>query len=145
MPAINKPLYIEQGATFILAFTWCQQGPVVDGEVTPGDPYDLTDCIARMQIRRRQGDPALVTATSLSTGEGADRIAIDGPNGRVVITLTDEDTDLLIHRSNIYDLEVEWPIQPGELAPRVDRLLQGDVTVDPNVTQEPEDPLVDDL
>lgn len=145
MPAINQPLYVEQGATFVLAFTWCQEGPVVDGAVTAGAPYDLTSCIARMQIRRRQGDPALVTATSLSTGAGADRIVIDGPNGRVVVTLTAEDTDLLIHKSNVYDLEIEWPLQAGEIAPRVDRLLQGSVTVDPNVTQDPADPVVDNL
>lgn len=142
MAAVNRPLYIEQGATFPLAFTWHMEGPVVSGVVTPGDPYDLTGCIARMQIRKAQGEPVLLAATSESTGPGADRIVIDGPTGRIAITLTDEDTDSLNVSTCVYDLEVEWPIQVGELAPRVDRLLQGAVVVSPNITQEVGDPIV---
>lgn len=145
MPAAPKNLFIEQGATFFLGFTWHRAGPVVDGQVTPGDPYDLTGCKARMQIRRKQGDPVLVTATSDAPGEGAPvgagRIFLGGATGRIEITLTDEDTDLLSAKTAYYDLEIEWPIQPGELRPRVDRVLQGAVTVDPNMTQvDGEDP-----
>lgn len=110
MAAVNKPLYIEQGATYQLGFTWHRQGAIVDGVPTPGDPYDLTGCTARMQIRKSQGSPPLVTATSLPTGEGAKRIFLGGSTGRVEITLTDEDTDLITSRAAVYDLEIEWPI-----------------------------------
>lgn len=116
MAAVNKPLYIEQGATFTLGFTWHRQGPVVEGVVTPGDPYDLTGCTARMQIRKAQGvEPPLVTATSLPTGPGAKRIFLGGPTGRIEITLTDEDTDLINQARAVYDLEIEWPLESREV------------------------------
>lgn len=143
MTAAPKPLYIEQGATFTLGFTWVRQAldangdPILDagGQPVAGNPYDLTGCTARMQVRRKQGDAVLVTATSAATGPGANRIFLGGETGRIEVTLTDEDTDLLTSKTGVYDLEIEWPIKPGELRPRVDRLLQGPVTVDPNVTQ----------
>lgn len=143
MTAAPKDLYVEQGATFFLGFTWHRQGPVVDGQVTPGDPYDLTGCTARMQVRRTQHGDVLVSATSLDTGDGAGRIKLGAETGRIEITLTDEDTDLMTAKQAYYDLEIEWPQQPGELRPRVDRLLKGMVQVDPNITQiDADDPVV---
>lgn len=151
MTAAPKDLFIEQGSTFTLGFNWHREGPIDPdtGQPTPGDPYDLTGCSARMQIRRKQGDPVLLTATSAAPdtpeaiAAGAGRIILGGADGRIDIILTDEDTDLLSAKSAVYDLEIEWPAQPGELRPRVDRLLQGAVTVDPNVTQNPpDDPVV---
>lgn len=141
MTAAARNLTIEQGATFTLGFAWHRAGPEVDGVVTPGDPYDLTGCTARMQIRKKQGEAPLVTATSedASTPEaiaaGAGRIVLGGETGRIDITLTDADTDLLVVKAAVYDLEIVWPLQSGELRPRVDRLLKGSVTVDPNITQ----------
>lgn len=219
MTAAPKDLVIEQGSTFTLGFNWHQEGPPdANGDPTPGAPYDLTGCTARMQIRRKQGDPVLLTATSEppTTAEaiaaGAGRIVLGGPTGRIDITLTDEDTDMLSARTAVYDLEIEWPLPTRQvtaaiadgspvitgvagmfatsdigfivtgtgvpantvvtsiasdgstatmsspataddpavdltltssLRPRVDRLLQGSVTVDPNVTQViPGDPVV---
>jgi hypothetical protein len=220
MTAAPKDLAIEQGSTFTLGFNWHKEGPLdTSGNPTPGDPYDLTGCTARMQIRRKQGDPPLLTATSdpptsqAAIDAGAGRIALGGTTGRIDITLTDEDTDLLSARSSVYDLEIEWPLPSRQvtaavttgsavitasaadlfttgdinytvsgtaipastviiavaadgttatlsaaataddpaaaltltssLRPRVDRLLQGTVTVDPNVTQvDGQDPVV---
>jgi hypothetical protein len=151
MAATPKDLYIEQGATWHLGFNWHRAGAIVDGAYTPGEPYDLTGCTARMQIRRKQGDPVLFTGTSEDPGSpidpekveaGAGRIKLGGPTGRIDITLTDEDTDAIMARSAFYDLEIEWPIKPGELRPRVDRLLQGALSNDPNITQTPSDPVV---
>lgn len=141
MTAAPKDLWIEQGATFTLGFNWHQAGPVVDGQPTAGDPYDLTGCTARMQIRKKQGGSVLVSATSESpdtpeaVAAGAGRIVLGGLTGRIDITLTDADTDLLVVKSAVYDLEIQWPLREGELRPRVDRLLQGAVTVNLNVTQ----------
>jgi len=144
MAAAVRNLVIEQGTTFTLGFNWHLEGPDdVDGNPTVGDPYDLTDCFARMQIRRKQGDPVLVQATSAepedaeAIEEGAGRIVLGGVTGRIDITLTDEDTDQ-IARPCVYDLEIVWPIQPGELRPHVDRLLQGSITPNINITQESE-------
>jgi hypothetical protein len=153
MAAAEKTLDIDQGATFYLGFTWYPPGPTDPVTNLPtGSPHDLTGCSARMQIRRKQGQPAIVTATSADPGDpidpllveqGAGRIKLGGVTGRIEITLTDEDTDLLDFTSGVYDLEVQWPLEAGDIRPRVDRVLQGSVTVDPNVTQvDGEDPVV---
>lgn len=149
MTAAVRDLVIEQGSTFFLGFNWHQAGPEVDGVTTPGDPYDLTGCTARMQIRRKQGATPLLVATSASPSTpeaiaaGAGRITLGGPTGRIELTLTDEDTDKISSRSALYDIEIEWPLVPGELRPRVDRILKGTVTTDPNITQvDGEDPVV---
>jgi hypothetical protein len=136
VPAAKRKIYIEQGATFTLPFTWHQPGPVVNGKVTPGDPYDLTGWTARMQIRRQQKSKVLLAATS--TGPDP-KITIDGPAGRVVIKFSDDDTDLLVFSECLYDLEFESPT--GE----VYRMLEGVVEVSPNITQEADDPAVTEL
>ena len=123
MRAVDKPLYIEQGATFKLGFAWVMESTVTPD--TPGDPYDLTGCIARMQIRRSLSTTVIVEAT---TENG--KITIDGPNGHISVVLEDEDTDLLTMRAAVYDLEVEYP-SGGDVV----RLLQGKITVSPNVTR----------
>lgn len=130
MTAAKKDLYIEQGATFGLSFTW-REGTTEE----PGDPHDLTGAVARMQIRKKQQDPALVSASSDGV---VPKITLGGAAGTVALELSDEDTDLLTSKSALYDLEVE--LADGTVV----RLLQGRVTVDPNITQLPEDPTVGD-
>lgn len=123
MPAVQKALYIEQGATFRLGFTWTQESETTPG--TPGDPYDITGCTARMQIRKSLSAPAFVTAT---TENG--KIEIGDTDGHIAVYLSDEDTDLLISRTAVYDFEIEFP--GGD----VYRLLEGKVTISPNVTRD---------
>jgi hypothetical protein len=145
MPAVQRSLYIEQGATYVLRLQWRQPDTTDDfGNVTQGDPYDLTGWVSRMQIRQKQGAPALVNAT---TENGKITLGVDPDNpeatpdpttGRIQVVLSDEDTDLLTVKAAKYDLEVE------DVSGRVYRLLQGDVTVSPNITQESDDPVVGD-
>lgn len=149
MPAARKDLYVEQGATYYKAFTWYPPGPVDEDGLPTDPPHDLTGCSARMQMRRKQGDVAVVNATSAEPVDeaaialGAGRIRLGGVTGKIEIILTDEDTDLLDFKEGVYDLEVQWPLQPEEIRPHVDRVLQGSVYVDPNVTQiDSEDPVV---
>ena len=133
MPAVTKNLYIEQGATFTLGFNWHQEGtPDADGLPTAGAAYDITGATVRMQARKTQQSSILIDA---STTNG--KITIDGPTGRIDIKLADSDTDLLTYKSAVYDLEIE--MASGD----VYRLLQGSITVSPNVTQEIDDPIVD--
>lgn len=128
MPAVQKTLYIEQGAIYRLPFAWHQEGPVVDGEVTVGDPYDLTGWKGRMQIRKSlKAAPVL----DLSTEGVNPRITIDGVNGKVNVRIPAGDTDLLTGTAYIFDLEVEAGDDPDE----VHRLLEGPVVVKPNVTR----------
>jgi hypothetical protein len=131
MAAIQRALLIEQGATFTLGFTWHQEGDVVNGVVTAGDPYDLTGWTARMQLRQKQGSPVLLEAT---TENG--KITLGGTTGRVDVKFTDADTGSLTVASGRYDLELVDP------AGDVLRLLQGSVTVDANITQDPDEPVL---
>ncbi len=136
MPAVRKDLVIEQGATFVLDFVWHLEDPDEPGE--PGSPVDLTGSTARMQVRKSQQSPILVDARS--TGDSP-RIILGGNTGRIIVTLTDEDTDLLTSKKALYDLEVKFPAGAPHNG-RVVRLLKGAVDVDPNITQETEDPVV---
>jgi hypothetical protein len=129
MTAVRKALYIEQGATFTLGFNWYTAGTPIDGVPQQGDPYDLTGWLARMQLRKTQQSPILLSA---STTDG--RITLGGTTGRVDIKFADEDTDALTTTSCLYDLELEDP------QGNVYRLLEGGVTISPNITQETGDP-----
>jgi len=153
--AIKKNLYVESGATYNIGFvyhapTLDAEGDVVldaDGNPVPGEPVPLTGCSARMQVRAKvDDDTALITATTAPASEGSEgagRIALESVDvdgnpiiGRVDIELTDEDTMKLQGlRKAVYDLELIWPLIAGELRPRVDRLLQGSIVVDWNVTR----------
>jgi hypothetical protein len=130
MTALNKPLYIEQGATYTLAFQWCEPGA---DALTPGDPHDLTGFKARMQIRKKQGEAVLASATTdngkIVLGRNRDGDDLGAASGWIRVELPDEDTDNLQTKTAKYDLEVE------DAGGRVYRLLQGTVTVDPNITQ----------
>ena len=129
MPAANVPLAIEQGATFTLNFTW-GVGTKIDGEWVRDDdenviivPYDISHCTARMQIREDYGDPVLV---SITTEDGG--ITLGGVAGTVAMKISAEKTAVLDVQMARYDLELVH--QSGD----VDRLIEGVVTVDPNVT-----------
>lgn len=124
MAAVKKDLYIEEGATFPLGFTWTQESTTTPG--TPGDPYDLTGCTARMQIRKTFTSAVVVAAT---TENG--KIEIEPSVGHIAVRLEDTDTDLLHGiRSAVYDLEIVF--SDGT----VNRLLEGKVTISPNVTRD---------
>lgn len=133
MTATPKDLYIEQGATWRFGFNWHHEGPPdANGQPTAGDPYDLTGWTIRMQVRKSQQSPVIVDA---STTNG--KITTIPLEGRIDVKLTDEDTDMLTTRSALYDLEAE------DSSGDVYRLLQGRVTVDPNITQTGTEPVVE--
>ncbi len=127
MAAATYDLYIEQGATFRFTMVYGHKDGTVDADGNPNVvPYDLTGCKARMQIRQRRGGEVLVSATTTNGG-----IVIPDPtNGRLVVTITDEATDSLNVPRAKYDLEVSYP--SGDVI----RILQGKVTVNPNITQD---------
>lgn len=118
MAAATKNITIEQGATFRLPLVY--QTKDDQGNVTP---VDVTTYTARMQIRQSvASDTALL---SLETGSGITM----GANGAIDIEATPAQTAALNIRSGVYDLE----LQAGD--GRVTRLLQGKVTVSPEVTR----------
>lgn len=116
MPATTWRITIEQGATWKTAVT-------VTGR-------DLTGCTARLQVRETYASPAPLL--TLSTGDG---ITIDGPAGTITLVITAAQTAALaardgVHRLGVYDLEL---INPDGIT--VERLLKGDVMLDPEVTR----------
>lgn len=133
MTALQKDLYIEQGASFLMPFQWCQNGGTESAPVA-GDPIDLTGFTARMQIRQRIGSAVLVDATTdnqaIVLGQATPDSPVDLTNGWVTVCLSDTMTDALDIRSGVYDLEAK------DASGFVYRLLQGKVTVSLNVTRD---------
>jgi hypothetical protein len=128
MAAANYDLYIEQGATFRFTAIYGHKDGTVDSAGNANViPYDLTGCVARMQIRARRGGPVLISATTTNGGISIDPVPT---TGRFTVTVTDEATDALNISRGKYDLEIGYP--SGDVV----RILQGNVKIDPNITQD---------
>ena len=122
---------LEQGATYRRSLTFGTADE--DGNLLA--PYDITDCQVRMQIRKKVLGDVYLDAT---TENGL--IRTDGPAGAIFLEFDEEATNGLTYPRCVYDLEIVIPTARGDLAEGVYRLLQGNVTVSLNVTQEvPED------
>ena len=118
--AATYDLAIDQGATEAIK-VWIKN-VAADGSKSA---EDLTGYVARMQIRRRVDDDAVLD--SLTTENG--RITIDGPNGLVTLNFPDATTAAFTFTRGVYDLEL---ISPGSV---VRRRLRGMVLVSPEVTR----------
>jgi hypothetical protein len=145
--------YIKQGATFRYGFVLYEPlvdltgQPILDddGQVQPDltkPVEDLDTCTARCQIREEKTSSSFkVSATSgdydVDTNPTGGRIFLKDQDieGRIQIVLTDADTDKVNVVAAVFDLEIQWPIQPDELRPEVDRILEGPVICDLNVTR----------
>lgn len=127
MVAANYDIYVEQGATYRMSMVYGRKDGTVDADGVPiVTPYDITGCIARLQVRPRRQGQVLISATTLNGG-----ITIDDPlAGRITIVFHDEATDLLTVRKAKYDLELEYP--SGDVI----RILQGNVIISANITQD---------
>lgn len=125
MVAAKRDLFIEQGATFTFVFRWMKQF-----ELEEPVPVDLTGYKARMQIRKSQGTPVFIEATT----ENSFITVEDALDGKVKLYLPALETDKLTTSPLVYDVEMVEP--NGD----VHRVLKGKVTVDPNITQESTDP-----
>jgi len=145
--------YVKQGATFRYGFVLYNPlldvdgNPILDGDDKPqpdlSSPVeDLDTCTARCQIREEKDSPNfLMSATSgaydAETAPLAGRIFLKDQDieGRIQIVLTDTDTDKVNIENAVFDLEIEWPIQTDEVRAEVDRILEGPVVCDLNVTR----------
>lgn len=138
--ALPKDLEADGGTTFDWGFNYVRSK--VEGGIKVPDvenPYDLTGCSARMQVRAKITDAEALV--SLHTGAGGG-LTIDPPaEGRVDIQLTDLQTAIIAavkpgkDVAAVYDLELVWPAV-GSARPRVQRLLEGKFTVSPGVTRD---------
>lgn len=117
MAAFKLNLKVDQGATFAKTVTW-KTG-------TPAVAVNLTGCSARMQVRAKLTDTAvLLDLTTLNGG-----IVLGGTAGTVEIKISATQTTAITWVNAVYDLEVVFADAT------VRRLLAGNVTVSPEVTR----------
>lgn len=106
-------LLIRQGTTFRREFALTNE----DGSV-----IDLSGHSARMEVRTAHRSPDVLV-------DWTDQLTIDGEAGSITFTLTAEMTSALEFRGAVYDMEIEGA------AGEVTRLLEGRVTISPEVTR----------
>ena len=89
----QKNFEVDQNATFSF---------VVEYKDEDGDAIDLTGATAKMQVRDVKGGTKLaVTLTSPSGG-----IVINGPLGKLTVTLTPTQTNKIFYPKSSYDVMV---------------------------------------
>ena len=110
-------LTIEQGATFTKRLTW-KAG-------SPSAPVDLSGCTARMQVRAKISD----TAVLLELTTENDGITLGDEAGTIDLSVTAEQSAAITWKGGVYDLEIEFA--DGV----VKRLVEGSITVSPEVTR----------
>jgi uncharacterized protein YndB with AHSA1/START domain len=111
----QKNFEVDQNATFSF---------VVEYKDDNGNAIDLTGASAKMQIRDVKGGTKLaVTLTSPSGG-----IVINGPLGKVTVTLTPTQTNKLFYPKSVYDIMVV-----DTNANKI-KLLEGFITLNRSVT-----------
>jgi hypothetical protein len=108
---------LDQGATYQLVVVYKNDN---------GTPINLTGFQAYMQLR--EGYESTVADLTLSTANGG--ISINAPLGEISITATATQTTALTSDFYLYDLE----LVNGST---VTRLLQGQITVNSEVTRVP--------
>lgn len=116
MVAAKYNIKMEQGSTFLRTFN------ITDDE---GTVVDLTDYIARMQIRSDVAASSVIVSCSTL----ANYMNIDGSSGTIVVSIPATVTSTFTNTSGVYDLELESP--DGV----VTRLLEGNVRLSLNVTR----------
>jgi len=118
MPAGFYAIEAEQGATFRRTVTW------VDDASTP---VILTNCSARMQVRKTKESAAPVL--SLTTENGG--ITIGGPQGKLTLYVSATAMSQIPAGAYYYDLEVQFTNPEADVV----RLLEGTFVVSREVTR----------
>lgn len=115
MPAGIYNITAEQGSTFTRTITWR------DASTTP---VNLTNCTAKMQVRKSMDAPTAVLTLTSTTG-----ITINGAQGVLALEVAAAKMAQVPAGTYVYDLEVTHP------AGRVTRILEGKFTVTREVTR----------
>jgi hypothetical protein len=113
--AARLNLECEQGATF---------SRILVLKDSTGAVIDITGATADMQVRETVNAADILVELSTTNG----RIVVDGTNGKLTLTISASDTASLT-LNGVYDLKVTY------LSGTVDRILEGEFVVDPQVTQ----------
>lgn len=118
IPTIHN-ITIYAGSYFSLPVQW------VTGEPAVG--VNLTGCTVKMQIRKTATSADILYELSTSNGKIT---FVDATIGKFRVTITGEESENFTFFRGVYDLEVHYPSGGN-----VYRLMQGSVTIDPNVTR----------
>lgn len=119
VPPSTVDVTLYQGASFKHNFQWKYGETLQTATVV-----DLTTASARAQVRKQYASStAYMSFTSVD-----DEIVLDD-EGNIEINVGPEKTALVPAGSAVWDLEIVWP--DGDVC----RLLQGKVTVSPEVTK----------
>lgn len=115
MPFVTKNFTVDQGATFTFDIIWKDSNDQV---------IDLTGYSAKMQVRDQAGGKQL--AFTLTHTDG---IAINGPLGKLVVTISAERTNKMIYPKSYYDILLTAPDNVTKT-----RILEGTLTLNRAVT-----------
>jgi hypothetical protein len=105
----------------------CPQGTTFRKNITykiGETPVDITGYSSRMQVRESYSSQDFLISLTSSNG-----ITLGGSDGTIDIFISAEETELLPPGTWVYDLEL---VSSGSI---VDRLIQGNFTVTPEVTR----------
>ncbi len=116
MPAAFWPLTLEQGEDFDLELTYSDD----DG------PIDLTGYTARMQVRETIDSP---TPLAEFNTDGGGYVTIDGPPGKIFVSVPADTTSAWTWHYGVYSLEIYSPTGKKK------RLLKGSFTMDREVVR----------
>ncbi len=111
----QKNWEIDQNTTFTFTIEYKDENDA---------PIDLTDCLAKLQVRDTKGGSKL--AFSLTSPAGG--IIIDEPNGKLTIKMTPTQTNKLFYPKSSYDIM----ITDSNL--NKTKLLEGFITLSRSVT-----------
>jgi hypothetical protein len=122
MPAGKYSLVIEQGTTVNIDLIY---------KDSTNAPVDLTDYIARMQIRPDYADNTTVKYLSLTDTLNPDGtgLTLGGASGSINIFISATTSSALDFDSALYDLEIQSPSNI------VTRLIEGSVRISKEVTR----------
>ncbi len=115
MTASKHNIVVEAGATFNLSIVW---------KDSLGEPIDLTDCSARMQIRQKVSSDTYYVSLTSEAGD----ITLGDELGTIDVKISSDDTETIL-TGGVYDLEVVMSNDD------VVRLLYGNVELRKNVTR----------
>lgn len=116
MAAANYDFEIEQGSDLLKPFVW---------KDSTGTPVDLSNYTAKLQVRRSASSPDVLFEMSTANG----RISIIPSTGKVILIFKSTDTSPLTWKQGKYDLDLI------SAAGTVKRLLQGSITISPEITR----------
>lgn len=113
-------LEVEQGSTWRFQMNW---------KNADGTPINLTGCSALSHWRTSIDDPTILLTLSTENN----RVVLDAATGSITLKLSAIETASIAFTSAVYDLEIYFPSNGGEIP--VYRLIKGKVKVLKEITR----------